>query len=170
VILESRKQSYAAFEKNVARLYAIIIWLSVAQSVFFTLLAKYIVYFLYGEEFMAAVPVLQIMIWNSAFSYMGYVRNIWILAEEQHKVLFTINASGAVFGVLTNGLLIPLWGACGAALASVLVQIFTNFIMGFILKPIRKNNKLLLKGCNPRLIVELFAIIMSTIKAQKADN
>ena len=170
VILESRKQSYAAFEKNVSRTYAIIIWLSIAQSVFFTLFAKYVIYFLYGEEFMAAVPVLQIMIWNSAFSYMGYIRNIWILAEEQHRVLFTINASGAVFGVLTNALFIPLWGACGAAFASVLVQIFTNFVMGFILKPIRPNNKLLLKGFNPRLIVELFAIIMNTIKAQNADN
>ena len=170
VILESKKQSYVAFEKNVARAYAIIIWLSIAQSVFFTLFAKYVIYFLYGEEFMAAVPVLQIMIWNSAFSYMGYIRNIWILAEEKHRVLFTINASGALFGVLTNALFIPLWGACGAAFASVLVQIFTNFVMGFILKPIRLNNKLLLKGFNPRLIVELFAIIMNTIKAQNADN
>ena len=166
VILESRMQSFATFEKNVSRVYSIIIWLSLAQSVFFTLFAKLIIRILYGEAYMAAVPVLQIMIWNSAFSYMGYIRNIWILAEEQHKVLFTINASGAAFGVIANALFIPLWGACGAAFASVLVQIFTNFIMGFILKSIRPNNKLLLKGFNPRLIIELCSIIMRTLKVK----
>lgn len=166
VILESRMQSFATFEKNVSRVYSIIIWLSLAQSVFFTLFAKLVIRILYGEAYMAAVPVLQIMIWNSAFSYMGYIRNIWILAEEQHKVLFTINASGAVFGVIANALFIPIWGACGAAFASVLTQIFTNFIMGFILKPIRPNNRLLLKGFDPRLLIEMLEIVMKTLKKQ----
>lgn len=155
VVLESRQISCEAFEKNVSRVYALTTWLSLAQSVFFTVFAEFAIKFLYGEAYLPAVPVLQIMIWNSAFSYMGYVRNIWILAEEKHSVLFIINFSGAVANLIINACLIPTWGAIGAAWASVLTQIFTNFIMGFILKPIRRNNYLLLKGLNPKLLIDL---------------
>lgn len=161
VVLESKKQSQEAYEKNVSRVYSLTTWLSIAQSVFFTLFAEIVVRILYGEAYLPAVPVLRILAWQSAFSYMGYVRNIWILAEEKHSVLFRINFSGAVANLIFNMLLIPRWGACGAALASVLTQVFTNFIMGFILKPIRENNRLLLKGLDPRLLVEMVRMLLN---------
>lgn len=108
---------------------------------------------------MAAVPVLQILVWNSAFSYMGYIRNIWILAEEKHSVLFAINLSGAIASCVLNALMIPVWGACGAAFASVLTQIFTNLAVGFFMKPIRPNNRLLLRGLDPRNILEILKML-----------
>jgi PST family polysaccharide transporter len=125
----------------------------------FTIFAPLIVHLLYGEEYMPTVPVLQILVWNTAFSYMGYVRNIWILGEEKHKILWVINASGAVANILLNVWLIPLWGACGAAVASVLTQIFTNFVLGFILKEIRANNRLILKSLNPKLLLDMVAVL-----------
>lgn len=159
VVLESRQQSKEMFEKNVSRTYAITTFLSLAQSVFFTIFAPLIIKVLYGEAYTPAVPVLQILIWNTAFSYMGYVRNIWILGEEKHNVLWLINLSGAVFNVLVNVALIPMWGACGAAVAAVLTQIFTNFVMGFILRDIRPNNRLIIRGLNPKLLVEMILVL-----------
>ena len=41
---------------------------------------------MYGEAYLAAVPLLQIITWYSAFAYMGSVRNIWMLAEEKQKI------------------------------------------------------------------------------------
>lgn len=159
VVLESRQKSRAAFEKNVSLVYGLTTWLSLAQSVGFTLFAGLIVRILYGDSYLPAVPVLQILVWNTAFSYMGYVRNIWILAEGKHKSLFTINLCGALANLALNACLIPGWGACGAALASVFTQIFTNFVMGFILKPIRANNRLLLQGLDPRRLRDLAAVL-----------
>ena len=155
VVLESKKESQEAFEKNVSSVYGIVTWLSLAQSIFFTIFAKLIIKILYGEAFLPAIPVLQILVWNTAFSYMGYVRNIWILGEEKHSCLWIINLGGAIASLVLNLLLIPAWGACGAAVASVLVQLFTNVMMGYILKPIRRNNALLLRGMNPKLAIEL---------------
>lgn len=98
---------------------------------------------------MASVPVLRILIWFIVFSYMGTVRNVWILAEQKQRYLWIINFSGAAFNIILNAVMIPYWGACGAAFASLLTQFFTNFVLGFIMKPIRENNVLLLKGINP---------------------
>ena len=153
-ILESRKQSLEAFEKNVSRLYAILLWLSVAQSIGFALLAKPIVRILYGDAYLDAVPVLRVLIWNIVFAYMGTVRNIWILGEGKYPLLWRINLIGAVTNVLLNAALIPLWGACGAAVAMVMTQIFTNFLLGFLMKPMRPNNRLILQGMNPGILMD----------------
>lgn len=154
-ILESKKESQEAFEKNVSRVYCIVSYLSLAQSLCFALLAKPVVWILYGEAYLPAVPVLRILTWHVAFSYMGSIRNVWILGEGKHSILWKINLGGVLANVVLNAIMIPIWGACGAAFASVLTQFFTNFILGFLMPSVRPNNRLILKGLNPRTLLEL---------------
>ena len=149
VILESKKTDTPKFEKNVARLYCVVVYLAVAQSVAFTIFAKLIVRILYGEQYLPTVAVLRILVWQLAFANMGWVRNVWILAEEKYSRLWIINLCGAVSNIALNLCLIPIWGACGAAVAAVMAQIIANFIVGFVMKDIRPNNRLLLTGLNP---------------------
>ena len=167
VILESKQRAQAAFERNIIRLYAVICFTCFAQSFCFTLLAKLIIYILYGVQYDAAIPVLRILVWQLAFSYMGSVRNIWILAEEKYSLLWRINMAGAIVNVILNALLIPYWGACGAALASVVTQIMTNFVMGFFLKPIRENNHLLVEGLRLRSLIEVFTSLYSMMNKKE---
>jgi hypothetical protein len=56
--------------------------------------------------------------------------------------------------------LIPPFGACGAAVASVITQIFTNFILGFLWKPLRENNRLLVRGLDPRLLLDMAKLLL----------
>lgn len=154
-IFEAKKTNKEKFQKSVSALYCVIIYLSLAQCVVMTLLARPIVSILYGAEYMPAVDALRVIVWYTTFSYMGAVRNIWILAENRQKYLWIINLSGALMNVVLNVVLIPVWGIIGAAAASLVTQIFTNYILGFILKPIRENNNIILKGLNPFLIVHL---------------
>ena len=107
----------------------------------------------YGNDFSESIAVLRILVVYFVFSVMGLVRNVWILAEEKQKYLWIINLSGAVANIILNALFIPFWGACGAALASLITQFFANFILGFIIKPLRENNKLMIKGLIPRFFV-----------------
>ena len=154
VILSSKKTDKGRFEESVSKLYSIIIYMGLAESLVFTVFAELIIMILYGQDYMATTSVLRIVVWYVSFSYMGTVRNIWILAEGKQSIIWIINLSGVIMNIVLNFAMIPLWGACGAALASVLTQFFTNFIIGFIMKPIRENNSLLLKGLNPKLILE----------------
>jgi O-antigen/teichoic acid export membrane protein len=58
-----------------------------------------------------------------------------------------------LLNVTLNAILIPRFGACGAAAASLATQIFANFIFGFIFKPIRGNNRLLVAALNPKMLI-----------------
>ena len=155
VILSAKKSDSSKYEKNISRLYCIITYLALAQGIGFTVFAGLIVKILYGVEYLPAVPVLQILVWYVAFSQMGSIRNIWILAEEKQKLLWKINLLGALMNVAVNACLIPVWGAAGAAFASLVTQVFANFVLGFLLEPIRYNNRLLLRGLDPRILTDL---------------
>lgn len=155
VIFASKAVSQEKFEKNLSLLYSIIMYFGLAQSVVLTIFAKPIISILYGDAYLAAIPLVQIVTWYSGFSYLGTVRNIWILAEEKQKYLWIINLSGALLNVMGNVVLISLIGVAGAAIASVLTQFFTNFVLCLIMKPIRPTAKLIWKALNPRGLFEM---------------
>ena len=150
-VLKSRQTAYTAFEENMTLLYSVVIYLALAQSVVVTLGAGLIIG-LYGSAYGPSVGILRLAIWYTTFSYIGAVRDIWILAENQYALLWKVNLSGAILNVVLNALCIPVWGAMGAALASLVTQVFTNVIIGFIIKPFRKNNALVLRAMNPAVL------------------
>lgn len=154
MIFESKKLSRKEFERNISRLYSVVIYLALLQSVVLTLLSGPVVRLLYGQAYTPAIPLLRIITWYSAFSYMGSVRNIWMLAEEKQRYLWMINLTGAVMNVIGNLLLIPAGGAAGAAISSVLTQFITNFLLCLIFRPIRTTAKLIWASLDPRLILE----------------
>jgi len=156
VIFESKKNGSISFDKNVSRLYSIIIYFALMQSVIIALFSPIIIGILYGSQYSESISALRIIVWYTTFSYLGSVRNIWILAEGKHKILWVLNLSGALTNIILNLIFIPVWGINGAAFASLLTQIFTNVILGFIMKPIRYNNKLMLSGLNPGHLIEIF--------------
>lgn len=154
-IFSSLKSSKEKFEINVVRLYSAITYISLFVCAAIVIFAPWIISILYGSEYNPSISALRIVVWYSTFSYYGVVRNIWILAEGKQKLLIVINLLGALANVVLNAIFIPVMGVNGAALASLITQFFTNVIVGWILKPIRRNNYLIMKGLNPKLLVEL---------------
>lgn len=169
VILEAKERTPKLYEKRVSQLYSIITVLALAQSVFITIFAKHIVYLLYGKAYLAAVPILQLAVWYDTFGYYTSIRNVWILAEEKQKHLTKINVFGALANVALNTCLIPVLGGVGAAIASIISQFLTNIVIGFVYKPIRRNNYLMLKGLNPKVIFDIALNVLSSYK-QKNKN
>ena len=155
VIFESRKSDYKKYERNMSLLYSVIIYMGLAQSVVFTVLAKPIVTILYGQEYLPTIPILQIIVWYTSFSYMGTVRNIWMLAENKQKYLWIINLSGAVLNIIGNFVLITTIGSIGAAISSVLTQFFVNWLLCFIIKPIRPTARLIAMGMQPKTLLDV---------------
>ena len=151
-VLEGRQQSEALFAQRMKKLYTIIIILALFQSVFITLLAKPVIFILYGKAYGPSINALRIVVWYTTFSYLGAVRDIWILAENKQKYLLGINLSGALANVLLNTVLIPLYGIYGAAMASLVTQFFTNVITGWIIPAMRPNNRLIFQSLHPKYL------------------
>ena len=166
VVLEDKSLDNVRYEQRVIQLYSIIIYLSLAQSVVLSVFSKPIVYILYGSEYFGSVGILVVSAWYILFSYFGSVRNVWILAEGLQKYLLPINISGAAVNIVLNYLLIPLMGAVGAAVATLITQFFTNVIIGFMIKPIRHSNMLMFKGFNPSPLISYAKNTIHSLKVK----
>ena len=163
-VFENKKSSEETYEKNLIGCYSVIIYLSLIQSVVLTLLAPIAIFVLYGPDYSASSDVLRLVVWYTTFSYLGPVRNIWILAENKQKYLWIINLSGAVVNVILNLIMIPIMGVMGAAIASLVTQVFTNVIIGYIIKPIRYNNRLMFKSLNPKIMLGYSLTVLKRLK------
>lgn len=161
LILETKGQNHALYERRMIQFYSVITWMSIAQSIGMTLLAKPLIYILYGADYAQSAKILTVAVWYVTFGYYGSIRNVWILAEGKQKYLTGINVVGAVVNILLNWYLIPLWGAIGAAIASLITQFFTNVVIGFIFKPIRHNNDLMVKSWNPKVALGMLSRVIN---------
>ncbi len=170
MIFDNKKTDERQYENNMCRLYSIIIYLSLLQSVVITVFSKLIIHILYGSAYDPSINALRLIVWYTTFSYLGSVRNIWILAEDKQKYLWIINLSGAAANVLLNYFLIPVMGIMGAALASLVTQIFTNVIIGFIIKPIRYNNTLMFRALNPVYLKGIAKMLLSKLKHKQVPE
>ena len=91
VILQAKHSHTETFERKMVLLYSIVIYFALAQSVVITVGARWIVRILYGAEYQPSADILKLIVWYTTFSYMGAVRDIWILAYSKEKILWKIN-------------------------------------------------------------------------------
>ena len=145
-ILESFKRSREEFDKKNKLLYVIVFYVSIGVSVLFVVFGELIIKILYGEAYLPAVMPLRVITWYTAFSYLGVARNAWIVSLDKQKYLKYVYLIAAISNVILNAVLIPLWGATGAAVASLVAQIITTFVAPFLIKDLRENSILMLKA------------------------
>lgn len=134
------------FNKKNRQLYAIVIYVSIFVAIMFVLFGKFAIRILYGESYLPAAEPLKIITWYTIFSYLGVARNAWIVCENKQKYLKYMYAGAAVINIILNYLMIPLWGASGAALASLITQICTSMILPCLIKDMRPNAKIMVEA------------------------
>lgn len=156
IIMESyKKKDIASYERKNKLLYAFVFYISVAVSVIFCLFSGIIIKILYGEEYLPSIVPLRIITWYTAFSYLGVARNAWIVCEEKQKYLKWVYGAAALSNLLLNLILIPCFGASGAAAASLAAQIITTMVAPAFIKDLRPNTimiaeAIILKGIVPK--------------------
>lgn len=146
VIMQAFNEDKVKFERLNKVLYCIVFYLAAFVSIAFTVLGELVIFILYGEAFLPAAAPLKVITWYTAFSYLGVARNSWIVCENKQKYLKYIYISAALSNMVLNFIFIPMWGAVGAAVASLITQIITVMIVPFFIKNIRKNSVLMLEA------------------------
>ena len=102
------------------KLYSFLVWGAIAIAIPTTLFSDWIIHNLYGNEFAKSVVILQIYAWASVFVFMGVANHKWLLIENCQKYILLTTLLGMVINIVCNIILIPLYGASGAAVASLI--------------------------------------------------
>lgn len=143
-ILNLFSKDKEAFNKKNRQLYSIVFYVSCSVSVLFTLFAEIGITIMYGPDYLGAINPLRIITWYTAFSYLGVARNAWIVCNNKQKYLKYMYIGAAIINVVLNALMIPVLGASGAALASLITQLFTSIILPYMFKEMRENAQMMI--------------------------
>lgn len=146
VIVNVYEKDKEEFKKKNIQLYSIILYVSFFVSTIICIFAPIIIKILYGNEYIQATEPLRILTWYTAFAYLGTARDAWIVCENKQKYLIYIYVCSALTNIVLNIFLIPILGASGASIASLLTQFSTIFVVPYFIKPLRENWKLMIKS------------------------
>lgn len=143
-IIKSFDQNYQEFEKKNRQLYAIVFYISTFVSLMFVIFGRLGIRILYGVAYLPAALPLSVITWYTAFSYFGVARNAWMVCNHKQKYIKYMYIPAVIINIALNALLIPIWGAVGAAVASLVTQIATSMVLPALIKDLRPNAKLML--------------------------
>lgn len=125
-------------------------WLLGFIVVVFTLmLSKFVVETMYGQAYIESISVLNIYVFTCIPIAMGLGQGLWLLNERKSYLSPLQTITGAVVSVATNLVFIPLWGVEGAAIAAVLSQVSSCFLVNSIFA---RNLFVMQMGFRPKMI------------------
>jgi len=110
--------------------YLLILGLSVAVGT--TLLASEIINLIYGDQYANSGPVLAVLAWNLPGFFLAMLLGYALGAIHRQGTVARFSIAATVLNVALNFVLIPLWGAVGAALAYASFGIMVSAAMFWV--------------------------------------
>ena len=75
--------------------------------------------YLYGYSYLEAVPILNLHIWATPFVCIGVFSSQWYIVNGCQNINLIWTFIGAILNILLNVILMPKFGAYGAAVATL---------------------------------------------------
>lgn len=154
-ILAAKKRDEDEYYRRLQQLLDIMVWLSLGVALPMTFLATPIINVMYGSAFHGAGAILAVHIWAAVFVFLGVASSRWFILENKQILSLQRSVMGAIINVILNFLLIPRYGALGAAWATVISQFGVNVLYDAMQEVTRRMFRMKIKAFNPMRIKQL---------------
>ena len=114
-----------------------ILFLVIAIPIYF--FSELIIEVLFGKEFIPAGILLALMSIRLFFTNIGTARGAFIVTEKLFKFSLLAMAIGTIVNICTNYILIPINGAYGSIIATIISFTVTTFLLDLFIKKGREN-------------------------------
>ena len=101
-------------------------------------LAESIIGTLFGQFYVDAVSILNVQVFGLLFMFNAGLRSSYLTISSNQNIILITTVFSAFLNVIINYILIPLYGTTGAAIATVITQAFSLFILNIMFKESRK--------------------------------
>jgi O-antigen/teichoic acid export membrane protein len=128
-VVRAKSDGVAAYEGRLVEIYRGLLLLGLLCAGGISLLAPFVVGLLYGEQYLMATPILQVQAWCGVFVAIGIANEKWFITESRLGRYTRNTLIGAIVNLLLNWLLIPRFGAVGAAVATLIAYACAAYLM-----------------------------------------
>jgi O-antigen/teichoic acid export membrane protein len=136
-VLNAKSTDQVKYRDRILQLNAFMFWVSFMLAIVISPMAEFLIVTLYNDDFRHAGIILSIQIWSGIFTFMGVSGTFWLMAENLQYVSLIRTLLGLSVNVVLNFMLIPRFGAIGAAVSMLITQAFATTISLLLLKKTR---------------------------------
>ncbi len=119
-LIKAYEASAEVFYDRLKRVVGGFFWSYLLLSVVVVVVSRPLIYILYGVEFSRSADVLSILMYSSIFVSMGTIFFLKFVIEGTIQIGMYGTLMSAVLNIILNLWLIPIYGASGAAIATLL--------------------------------------------------
>lgn len=134
LLVQAHQANPARYQAKRQQFMDLMVWSAVAMALVMSVFAAPAIHLLYGNKYLEAIPVLQIMAWKAVFMALFAGSGQLIIIENLQRYAAVRNIIGCVVSVGLNLLLIPVWGIVGSAVATVITMAFSGYFSHFFIK------------------------------------
>lgn len=151
------KNHRSIFNKHINGIIFVIVVFAIIISLLLCLFAKPIIYLIFGDRYLDAVPLIRIQSVAVFFSFLSVIYSKLIVISSITFFSLTRQLAGGTSIVLLNLLIIPNFGAAGASLAVTFGYIIATIIAAACYPKVRWMNYALLHAIkNPKCSAQIF--------------
>lgn len=138
-LLAARAAGRRIYEDRMQSFYDLNAGLAFGLGLPTALLSPWIVRLAFGEPYAEAAPVLCWLAGTLVFIFLGVARGQYLVNEGHTGFYLASTMAGLLSNVGINLVLIPRYGACGAAAATLVAQAVAAWLSTFCFAPVRAN-------------------------------
>lgn len=147
-LVAERQRDETVYLKRLRQLYAIMAAGAVGAAVLVTFVSSSVVLVIYGETYSEAASVLVVHVWGAVPVFLGVASTQYLVVENLQRYSAYRTAIGMVVNLLLNLWLIPIWGAVGAAVATVISYMVAVFSL-CLFRPVRAQALMMIQALSP---------------------
>jgi O-antigen/teichoic acid export membrane protein len=126
-------QNVEQYNLRLQQLFSILVWGGVGAGVVTVLIAPLVVRLLLGHGYEPAITVLQVHVFSNVFVFLGVAQSVTLINQKNATLALYKTLLGLLASVGMNFLLIPRYGAMGAACSAIFAQFVSAMLSNLLL-------------------------------------
>jgi len=135
-LVNAREKDRGTYIQRLRSLSILTLVITFALTLPLFIFSAQVIHLIFGTAFLPASSILKIYIWTAVGNVLLMLIKHYLIAENLTKIILISTTVGATVNIALNSLLIPLYGAQGAAYAT-LVTLGLVFITNLFFKRVR---------------------------------
>jgi O-antigen/teichoic acid export membrane protein len=146
ILVKLYEQNTEKYIENKFFIYRLMSFLAFSIVIFISPLSEFIVNIIYGEDYLFAAQVMKIHLISLFWVFNGVAQSKKNIIRGFQKINMGTTIIGAIMNLILNILLIPQYGAIGAAIATVVAYAISVNFLTLIFKDTRKDSLYIIKN------------------------
>lgn len=156
-----QKNDMSVFYEKSYQFVSLVVWVAVMLAFFVCIIAQPLILYTFGNAYLPAVPILQIIVWKTVGMALSTSAGQIIIIQGIHKYAVIRNLLGCLSCVILNYFMLPKYGIIGSAWVTIITISISACLANILIPPYHRIFRLEIRAllCGWKELLQINKII-----------